>query len=76
MKAKIILYGWVSGWPLLLARIETVEQAEFGSMAEVIGWLLFLPWFVCSLLLIKNERECGEEAKKIEQWFDKFMTRF
>ena len=75
MKAKVILYVWAAGWFLLFAGIGTIEQAEFGSVAEIIGWLLTLPWVICSLLIIKNEQECVKEAENIDAWIDNLFRR-
>ena len=75
MKAKVILWIWVAGWFLLFAGIGTIEQAEFGSVAEMIGWLLTLPWVICSLLIIKNEQECVKEADNIDAWIDNLFRK-
>lgn len=75
MKAKIILWGWAIGWFLLFAGIGTVEQAEFGSVTEIIGWLLTLPWVVCCLLIIQNEQECLKEADKLDVWIDHLFRK-
>ena len=75
MKAKVILWVWAFGWFLLFAGIGTIEQAEFGSVAEIIGWLLTLPWVICSLLIIKNEQECVKEVDKIDAWVDNLFRK-
>ena len=75
MKAKVILWCWAVGWFLLFAGIGTIEQAEFGSVAEIIGWLLTLPWVVCCLLIIQNEQECLKEADKLDVWIDNLFRK-
>ena len=54
MKAKVILYGWVISWIFLFAGIGTIENDR-----ELTGALLCTVWFVFSLLLIGNEKECA-----------------
>lgn len=75
MKAKVILWVWAVGWLMLFAGIGTIEQAEFGSLTGLMGWLLTLPWFVSSLLIIQNERECLKEADKLDAWIDNLFRR-
>ena len=75
MKAKVIIWTWTIGWFLLVAGIGTIEQAKFGSVMELVGWLLTLPWFVSCLLIIKNEQECVKEVDNIESWFDNLLQK-
>ncbi len=75
MKAKAIIWMWTVGWFLLFAGIGTIEQAKFGSVAAIIGWLLTLPWFISSLLIIKNERECLREIDNIEIWMENLFCK-
>ena len=73
MKAKGIFYGWCASWLFLFAGVGTWENSEFGSPEALLGILLCLVWFVFSLLLIANERECLEEAEKMERWIDEHV---
>ena len=68
MKTKVILYGWAISWIFLFAGIGTIENDR-----ELTGALLCTVWFVFSLLLIGNEKACGEEAERVEVWMDKVM---
>lgn len=68
MKTKVILYGWAISWLFLLAGADTMEYGNFAA-----GLLLFTVWVVFSLLLIENEKACGEEAERFEAWMDKAM---
>ena len=68
MKAKVILYGWAISWLFLLAGADTMEYGNFAA-----GLLLFAVWVVFSLLLIGNEKACGEEADRFDAWMDKVM---
>lgn len=70
MKTKVILYGWAISWLFLLAGADTMEYGNFA-----VGGLLFVVWVVFSLLLIGNEKECGEEADRFEAWMDKVLLR-
>lgn len=70
MKAKVILYGWAISWIFLFAGIGTIENDR-----ELTGVLLCTVWFVFSLLLIGNEKACGEEANRFEAWMDKVLLR-
>ena len=44
-----------------------------GEYAFAAGLLLFAVWVVFSLLLIGNEKACGEEADRFDAWMDKVM---
>ena len=68
MKTKVILYGWAISWIFLFAGIGTIENDR-----ELTGALLCTVWFVFILLLIGNEKACGEEADRFEVWMDKVM---
>lgn len=73
MKAKVIFYGWCVSWLFLFAGVGTWETSEFGSPKALLGIILSSVWFVFSLLVIRNERECSAECDKLEKWIDKHV---
>lgn len=75
MKAKVICWGWCLSWFFLFAGIGTVETSELGSRGFVLGSLLCCVWFVFSLLLIANEKECSKEADRLDHWMEDTMIK-
>lgn len=72
MKGKILLYGWMFSWLLMLGGLGTMEWAiETGDPIFIPGLLMFLVFVVFSLLVIKNPKEVNEEVEEFDRWFDR-----
>lgn len=73
MKAKIILYGWAASWVCLFIGIGTMDYPVAEERNMAVGFALIGVWVIFSLLLIANDRLCSREARRLEQWFDKWI---
>lgn len=72
MKGRIILYGWLLSWVLLLLGLGTMEWAmETGDPVFLEGLLMSLSFVVFSLLVIYNPTVTDEAVKEFDRWFDR-----
>lgn len=72
MKGRIIIYGWLFSWVLMVGGLGTMQWAlETGDPVFLKGLLMFLVFVVFSLLAIYNPKETGEAVNEFDRWFDK-----
>lgn len=72
MKGRIILYGWLLSWLLMMGGLGAVEWAmETGDPVFLKGLLMFLMFVVFSLLVIYNPKDADKAVKEFDRWFNR-----
>lgn len=76
MKGKILLYGWLLSWVLMVAGLGTMEWAqETGDPVFLLGLSMFMVFVLFSLLIIKNPKEAEEEVERFDLWCEKVCEK-
>lgn len=74
MKGRIILYGWLLSWVLLLLGLGTMEWAmETGDPVFLEGFLMSLSFAIFSFLVIHNPKDTDKAVEEFDRWFDRIF---
>ncbi|RHJ87608.1 hypothetical protein [Parabacteroides sp. AM08-6] len=72
MKGRIILYGWLLSWILMIGGLGTMEWAmETGEPVFILGLFMFMVFVIFCLLVIKYQKEADKAADEFDHWFER-----
>lgn len=76
MKTKIIFWGWMISWLLMMAGIGTLcDASEKGNASQwIIGFVLIGVWFVFSMLINDHKDECLTYLNELEKKIDNLLS--
>lgn len=76
MKAKIIFWGWMISWFLMIAGIGMLcDASENGNASQwIIGFVLIGVRFVFSMLINDHMDECLTYLTELEEKIDNLLT--